>query len=51
MSMCFKHNRYYRVGQCPLCIKEIEDQLQLEHEIRMLEKENAEIELALWKGR
>jgi len=37
--ICDKHNRVVRVGKCPLCVKEIEAEIQLDFEIRMLERE------------
>lgn len=39
MTMCYKHNRYFRAGKCPICIKEMEDSIQNDYEIRMLELE------------
>lgn len=39
MTMCFKHNRYFRIGMCPICVEDVERQIQLEHEIRMQERQ------------
>ncbi len=45
--ICSKHNLFVRVGHCQCCVQEIEEELQLQHEIRMLEKELKE-PIQLW---
>lgn len=37
--ICDKHERVVRVGRCSLCVKETEDSIQLDFEIRQLERE------------
>ena len=49
--MCKKHNKYYRAGLCPLCVQAIEESIQLDFEIRMLEKENRELNFTLWESK
>lgn len=45
--ICEKHNLFIRIGKCPLCIVEIEKEIQLDFEIRMLEKEIRE-SIQIW---
>ncbi len=47
--MCFKHNRWTRIGKCEFCIKEEKEMEQLEREIALLEMENKLIKLVLWE--
>ncbi len=47
VMMCFKHNRYYRAGKCPVCIVENK---KTDEDIFLLENENEAIDLTLWSG-
>lgn len=46
--MCQRHNRFYRIGKCDLCIKDEEEIRKLEFEISLLESENNRINLQLY---
>lgn len=46
MTMCFEHNRYFRIGKCPKCIEEVEAEA-----LRVLEEEkkNKKKPIILWE--
>jgi len=47
--MCFRHNRFVRAGDCPLCTKDALKNEQNERDIASLERE-IKAPIVLWEG-